>query len=108
MLKRKPISDDDGGRFFLRRGDVSAKGLALEILSIEHLPGKEDALRFAGEAKRLRLRPTVAESLRFYFGAQANWIGQTILVYIDSEVCFEGQQVGGIRVRKAARATQAS
>jgi hypothetical protein len=91
---------------FLRKEDIDEEiVVTVKTLSLEDMPsdGHQDSrwtLFFRELPKGLVLNTTTIRVLEKAFGPDsANWVGKKVALYVDPNVSFKGQIVGGLRVR---------
>ena len=96
------LSDHRGGNF-LKCADLGRKEHLVQIESIaEEDVGEERKLvaRFVGKVKLLVLNDTRLEALEAAFGPDSDdAIGGQVILYVDPDVRFGGQKVGGIKIK---------
>jgi hypothetical protein len=101
------LSDYRGGSL-LKVADLGRKEHLVQIESIaEEDVGDERKLvaRFEGKSKGLVLNDTNLEALEAAFGSDSkDAIGGQVIVYVDPDVRFGGQRVGGIRIKLPKKA----
>ena len=98
---------------YLKVGDLGGREVTVQIesISVEQVGSeaqKRDKLvaRFEGKSKGLVLNDTNLEALELAFGADTDLaIGGQVILYVDPNVRFGGQRVGGIRIKMPARKT---
>lgn len=100
------FSDHRGGNF-LKCADLGRKEHLVQIELIgEEEVGEDRKLvaRFVGKSKGLVLNDTNLEALEAAFGADSDdAIGGQMLLYVDHDVRYGGQRVGGIRLKLPAK-----
>lgn len=101
---------------FLRKDDVDDDVIVtIKDVSLEDMPGDSGdqrwVLAFRELPKGLVLNTTSIRVLEKAFGQDSDdWRGQKVSLYVDPNVSFKGQVVGGLRLRplkaKAPKAAQ--
>ena len=101
------LSDYRGGNL-LKCADLGRKEHLVQIESIaEEDVGEERKLvaRFEGKAKGLVLNDTNLETIEAAFGPDSkDAIGGQMVVFVDPDVRYGGQRVGGVRVKLPKKA----
>jgi hypothetical protein len=102
---------------FLKKEDFEDGDQVLTIkgVKLEDMPGDDGqqkwVLYFRELQKGMALNSTTIRVLEKGYGSDSDmWIGKKILMYVDPNVSFRGQVVGGLRLRtqKAPPATAAT
>jgi hypothetical protein len=100
------LSDYRGGAL-LKCADLGQKEHLAQIESIKEEEVGDDrklVARFEGKSKGLVLNDTNLETLEQAFGDDSNdVIGAQVVLYVDPNVRYGGQRVGGIRIKLPAR-----
>jgi hypothetical protein len=101
------LADHRGGSL-LKCADLEGREHLVQIESIaEEDVGDERKLvaRFVGKTKGLVLNDTNLETLEAAFGPDSeDAIGGQMVLYVDPDVRFGGQRVGGIRMKLPKKA----
>jgi hypothetical protein len=90
---------------FLRKEDVDEELVAtIKTVKLEDMPGDGDEQRwvlfFRELPKGLVLNTTTIRVLeKAYGGDSDHWTGKKAALYVDPNVSFKGQVVGGLRLR---------
>jgi hypothetical protein len=101
---------------FLRKEDVGDDDIAVTIkaVSLEDMPGdsgdKRWVLHFRELPKGMVMNSSTIKVCEKAFGTHTdNWTGGKVSLYVDPNVQFKGQVVGGLRLRplRTAKATLA-
>jgi hypothetical protein len=84
--------------------------VAMEDVSMDSQPTEmKPVLFFKGQKKGMILNKTNANVCMALFGAETDaWSGQRVIGYNDPTIQFQGQLVGGIRLRAAEQAVVAA
>jgi hypothetical protein len=99
---------------FLRKEDFDEdQVLTIKTVKLEDMPGDDGTqkwvLYFREIAKGMALNSTTIRVLEKAFGDDSDmWIGKRVLVYVDPNVSFRGQVVGGLRLRPPKSASTTS
>lgn len=105
------LSDFRGGEY-IKVADLGSKEHLVQIESIDVKEIGEDkkeklVARFEGKSKGLVLNDTNLEVLELGFGSNTNdAIGGQVILYVDPNVRFGGQRVGGVRIKLPKSAAQ--
>ena len=98
-------------RRFLRKVDldeelvVTITGVEKEDVSRDGEPRKEKFVAYFAEIEQaLILKWNIAKAIEVITGSSDMdlWAGQKVVIFHDPSVCYEGQVVGGLRVRSAS------
>jgi hypothetical protein len=90
---------------FLRKDDIEDDTPAtIKKLSLEDMPGDSGDQRFVlffkGQDKGMVLNTTTIRMLEKAFGDESDdWVGKSVIIYVDPNVSYKGQVVGGLRLR---------
>lgn len=90
---------------FLRKEDIDDDVIVTcKSVALEDMPGEGDekrwVLMFRELPKGLVLNTTTIRVLAKAFGENSDdWTGQKVTLYVDPNVSFKGQVVGGLRLR---------
>lgn len=90
---------------YLRKEDIDDEiVVTLKDVSLESMPGdvgeQRWVLAFKELPKGLVLNSTTIRVLEKAFGADSDdWVGKKAVLYVDPNVSFKGQIVGGLRLR---------
>lgn len=90
---------------FLRKEDIEDDTPAtIKKLSLEDMPGDSGDQRwvlfFKEQNKGMVLNTTTIRMLEKAFGDESDdWVGKRVTIYVDPNVSFKGQVVGGLRLR---------
>jgi hypothetical protein len=90
---------------YLRKDDIEDDTPAtIKKLSLEDMPGDSGDQRWVlslrGLDKGMVLNATTLRMLAKAFGDESDdWIGKRVCIYVDPNVSFKGQVVGGLRLR---------
>ena len=101
---------------FLKKDDIDDEVIVtLKGVKLEDMPGDSNeqrwVLSFRELPKGLVLNTTTIRVLEKSFGGNSDdWVGKKVALYVDENVQFKGQIVGGLRLRplKARPAAQAT
>ena len=87
---------------FLRKEDLGSRKVTATVERVgitEFDADKKLVLHFVGKTKALSLNRTNAKVMEMAFGDETDeWIGQTIELWVDPYVTFQGKMVGGIKI----------
>ena len=90
---------------FLRKEDIEDDlVVSCKAVTLEEMPGDQHesrwVLQFKELPKGLVLNATTIRVLAKAFGDDTNqWAGKKVTLYVDPNVSFKGQVVGGLRLR---------
>jgi hypothetical protein len=99
---------------FLRKEDVDEDiVVSIKGVSLENMPGEEGkqrwVLAFRELPKGLVLNATTIRVLEKAFGQHSDdWAGKRVTLFVDPNVSFKGQVVGGLRLRPMKRTPPAA
>jgi hypothetical protein len=102
-----PLTSEMIASRFLRKQDLDDDtGATIKKVSLEDVPGDPAGQRwvlfFRELDKGLVLNTTNIRTLEKAFGADSDdWRGRRVTLYIDPEITFRGEVVGGLRIRVA-------
>src|SRR5581483_8362074 len=90
---------------FLRKDDVDDEIIVtIKSVKLEDMPGEDGEQRwvlyFRELGKGLVLNTTTIRVLEKTYGQHSDdWTGKRVVLYVDPNVSFKGQVVGGLRIR---------
>jgi hypothetical protein len=91
---------------FLRKEDLDGGEISVTIRDLlrEQMPGDDAEQRWVlyfGELKKgLVLNTSTIRVLEKSYGSDSSaWVGKRVTLYVDENVTFKGQVVGGLRLR---------
>lgn len=81
---------------------VTITHVAKENVALPNQPKKErGVIYFREHEKGVVLNTTNLRRLEQLFGGDTdNWVDQKVVLFVDEEVTYAGEQVGGLRLRK--------
>jgi len=97
---------------FMRKEDIDDDTPAtIKSLKLEDMPGDSGeqrwVLHFREQSKGMVLNTTTIRVLEKTFGDESDdWTGKKVILYVDPNVTFKGQVVGGLRLRPVKSAAK--